>query len=596
MLPLLLAALAIVLAASPGEVRAEAASGADKAGIAYTVRFRGTANDELEELLKSISRLKTLESRPPSSLGGLERRAAADMKRLGEALRSEGYYGGVVSYRILRERKPVRVRVTVDPGEPYLLAAYDISYDEAEETDLPRNASSLGLSTGQRARAPLIVDAEAELLARLAELGRPFARISKREVVVDHRDLSVRVDLRIAAGPPSRFGALAVEGLEDVRESYIRRRIPWREGDRFDSRQIELFRARLAKGNLFRAIEIEAAQDPLPDGATPLAVTVSENKHRSIGASVGYSTTEYLGGEVFWEHRNMFGRGEIFRASAQAAALRQGFSGDLLIPDFRRLDQNLNLNVQALHEDTDAYESWTLSSLASVDRKIAANLRANAGLAVELSDLRDDAGRRTFGIAGLPLALRWDRRDDPIDTTRGFRVRLGLTPSASLHSTLDFFVVGEIEGAAYIPLAAERLVLALRAKLGAIAGTATADIPARKRFYSGGGGSVRGYDYQLVGPLDAEGAPLGGRSVAEAGAEVRVRLSERIGLAPFVEGGAVYDTVRPRIGRDIRWAAGLGGRYYTAIGPVRLDVAFPLNRRAGIDDTFEFYISIGQAF
>ena len=159
------------------------------------------------------------------------------------------------------------------------------------------------------------------------------------------------------------------------------------------------------------------------------------------------------------------------------------------------------------------------------------------------------------------------------------------------------FLALEANGSAYQAVdKAEKVVFAGRFRIGSVAGETTDTLPANKRLYAGGGGSVRGYKYRMVGPLSANGAPAGGRSLAELGLESRIKVSEHIGIVPFVEGGGVYDGITPQFPNDTLWAGGLGLRYYTLVGPLRADLAFPLNGRAGIDSVFEFYISIGQAF
>ena len=200
---------------------------------------------------------------------------------------------------------------------------------------------------------------------------------------------------------------------------------------------------------------------------------------------------------------------------------------------------------------------------------------------------------------GLPGSLTRDSRDDDFDATEGTRLNMAVTPYVTTGDDSFFFVVTEVGGSAYLSLQREdRVVLAGRTRVGSILGASRAEIPANKRFYAGGGGSIRGYEYQKVGPLDEENDPLGGRSLLELGVELRLRLTERFGMVPFVDGGTVFvdPDFRSDEDRTLRWAAGLGFRYYTPIGPLRLDFAFPLNGREGIDNDFQFYISIGQAF
>jgi translocation and assembly module TamA len=127
-------------------------------------------------------------------------------------------------------------------------------------------------------------------------------------------------------------------------------------------------------------------------------------------------------------------------------------------------------------------------------------------------------------------------------------------------------------------------------------GESTASLPANKRFYAGGGSSIRGYRFQSVGPLGPANTPLGGRALFEVSTELRVKVTDTIGGVIFIDGGNVYDGELPDFSTNLQWAAGFGGRYFTAFGPVRLDFGFPLNGRDGVDDFMQFYISIGQAF
>jgi translocation and assembly module TamA len=121
------------------------------------------------------------------------------------------------------------------------------------------------------------------------------------------------------------------------------------------------------------------------------------------------------------------------------------------------------------------------------------------------------------------------------------------------------------------------------------------EIPADIRFYAGGGGSIRGYAYQSVGPTQ-NNEPIGGRSLITMSAELRIKITEKMGLVAFVDGGSAFESAFQDFEETLQWGGGLGFRYFTAIGPLRLDVGIPINRRAGIDDSFQIYVSIGQAF
>ncbi len=583
----------------PGVRNANAAEnpGASVPEIKYSVRFEGVKGD-LHDLIASVSRLKTFENKPPPSYAGLERRAQGDVGQVKEVLRSEGYYDGTVSYSIDRDEKPARVTFNIQTGPAYTLASYTIQYvnDDKQQRLAPEGASTPKIPLGDRARAPMIVNDENSIILSLTRHGYPYAKAVDRKVVVDHRTRTVSVTVEINPGPLGRFGEVKVTGLKKLKTKFVLRRVPWKPNAIFDADLLDQFRRKLAAVGLFQSVSVEKAEEPTADGHVPITVHATESKHHSVGGSVGYSTSEHFGGNVFWENRDLLGGGELLRITGEASEIRQGVTGNFQIPDFLKFDQQLKVTASALHENTDAYESTGASTLVAIDRALATNLRASAGVSGEISQIKDDTGSRLFQLLGTPLTIRYDSRDDILNPTKGFRAALAVTPYLSFGNGHDGFVVSEFNGSVYFPFSHDKFVLALRTRLGSIVGSSTARIPASKRLYAGGGGSIRGYGYQKVGPLDANGNPLGGRSVVELGAEFRVRISKVIGIVPFVDGGNVFDSSYPDFSRQLRWAAGLGLRYHTSAGPLRLDLAFPLNRRPGIDNVVQFYISIGQAF
>jgi translocation and assembly module TamA len=276
--------------------------------------------------------------------------------------------------------------------------------------------------------------------------------------------------------------------------------------------------------------------------------------------------------------------------------LEQGVSLKLRKPEFLVRGQTFVSFITARQEDSDAFEESSLSGFAGLERTSGGIYTTSIGIAAELASLRDDDDESFFALLGIPVGFARDTRDSPLDATSGTRFSATLTPWASVSESSSGFVVGELVGSLYQTLGTPRVVAAARARLGGILAGGLRDIPANKRFYAGGGSSIRGFEFRQVGPLDAKGDPTGGQSGIEFGAELRILVTETIGIVPFLDGGEVYETTLPSFEEQMRWAAGLGFRYITPIGPIRLDLAFPINRRNGIDDRFQFYISIGQAF
>lgn len=606
---MLIAAGAPALTARAGEAPEFVGGEEPSTGVAsadavpYEVSLEGVADEALLEILRQSSQLVALSDKPPATTIGLRRRAEDDIERLQTALRSEGYYDGTIDLAVDTAVQPAAVRLQIDIGPRYRLAAYEIAYDngDAPPADARPELETLGIDLGMAARAPAVVAAEQSLVAHLQENGYPFARIAERKTFINRESTEMTVRLAVAAGPRATFGPLAFNGHERVDEDYLRDIADWPEGKLYDRRVLRDLQRRLSNTSLFSTVNAETAEAPAADGSLPVAVTLVEREHRSIGAAAAYSTDIGPSLELFWEHRNLMGRNEKLRASATGSLVEQ--TGELSFdkPAFLRNDQHLLADLKGGQEDNDAYERQWFDALAALERPVLDNWRVSAGVSFGYEIVDENAdngeGEQTFQLFGLPLTATRDTTDDPLDPSEGTRLQLAVTPSTGVGSESLFFLTAVAGGSAYYAIDdAKRFVLAGRARLGSIVGEEAETLPASRRFYAGGGGSIRGYEYQLVGPLDDDEDPFGGTALAEVGGELRVRVSEEIGLVPFVDGGTVYDDPWPTGDETFRWAAGLGLRYFTGFGPVRLDVAFPLNPRDGVDEAFQFYVSFGQAF
>lgn len=579
------------------------ALGGEPSGVAYTVSIEGIDDAALLALLRASSQLVALADKPPATSVGLRRRASDDVGRLLTALHSEGYYDGEIALDMDTATVPTRVRLAIDTGRRYRLAAYEITYAGAAPPPdhLLPGLEAIGITPGMPARAPAVVAAEQALVGQLQERGFPFARIAERKTFINRETKELTVHLAVDSGPAATFGPLTFKGRQSVKESYLREIAQWPEGEPYDRRVLRDLQRRLADTALFSTANAQSAGALTPDGSLPVTVTLVERQHRSIGAAAAYSTDIGPSLELFWEHRNLLGENERLRTTATGSLIEQSGEIDFRKPAFLRHDQDLLGNLQGGQEDSDAYERQWVESLLGLERPVLNNWRISAGLSFsyEIVDEEADTGRgeRSFQIFGLPLTATRDTTDDPLDPHKGSRLLFSLTPATGLGDESLLFLTAVAGASAYYAIdEAERFVLAGRARLGSILGEKTEALPASRRFYAGGGGSIRGYEYQLVGPLDDDEDPFGGTSLLELGGELRIRVTEEIGVVPFVDGGTVYDDPFPNGEETLHWAAGLGLRYFTGFGPLRLDVAFPLNPRDGVDETFQFYISFGQAF
>ncbi|MBC8472390.1 MAG: outer membrane protein assembly factor [Planctomycetes bacterium] len=576
-------------------------SAVDKDTISYRTEFTDLKDKNLTSIFKATSQLIALNDHPPPTLVALERRVRTDLDTFQKVLRSEGYYDGKLTYRIEAKQRPVQVFIDVDTGPRYHTKQYLIEYvgPGSDTGGLPRESVDVGLSLGNPARTQLIVDAQKRLLQTLAGIGHPLAIIIDQKVVVDHGDNSMSVKIQIEPGETARFGSLIVEETTDIDTDYIKSFVPWNKGDIFDRRKVNKLRDLLLGTGLFATVAIERPNQLNQEGMLPVTIRVSKRKHRSIGLAGRWSTDEGFAVEAFWEHRNLLGRQERLTLATEIGEIKQEFDASFVKPNFLHQHQNLLVNGALAHEDTPAYKGPLTRYFGGLERPINKEWRILAGFPVEFSNLSDLQGTRDFFLFGLDIQGNRDTSNDRLDPSEGTRIRLSLRPySGKGEGAGDtIFLISEMSGTGYYaPDEGRRFIFAGRAKLGSIVGEETSTLPANKRFYAGGGASIRGYEFQSVGPLDPDKTPLGGRSLFEIGTELRIKLTDTIGGVIFLEGGNVYDDEFPDISSDLQWAAGVGVRYFTAVGPMRLDFGFPLNSRKGIDDSMQFYISIGQAF
>ncbi len=582
------------------------AQDADGPSVPYDVTFSGLPSKALEDQIKAASQLLRLEQTPPASVLGLRRRLRADEQRLDEILKSNGYYGARVVSTIVRpdvETSPgtdTQVTLDVRPGPQYVFNAAGVDLDPSLLHPVGEFDAAFQALEGQPAMAASAIAAERAAVTALANAGYPFARALPRRAEVNHARTAIALTLRIDPGAFRTFGDIAFSGLGTVEAAYPERLVPWRPEAPFSRGTLNDYRQTLIDTRLFTSVKVEAAADasPVPSEPLDVGVTVQEGALRTIGANVNYARDEGFGAGVSWQHRNFFGQAETLDLALQASELGQSVSASLSKPAFRRPDQVLTTGIALLHEDGDAFEEYSATVRAGLERDLWPAWRGGLGVTLEVAELRDSIGKDESYLVGLPITLSQDRTDSLLDPKRGHRLAFEVTPYAGQFSGTALFARTSVTGSYYLPVSkSDRpVVLAVRAKVGSVLGESSAEIPANKRFYAGGGGSVRGFGYQLIGPLDANNDPRGGRSLIETAVEARIPVTDTISVVPFVDGGLVSRDVMPRFSETMRIGAGLGGRYETPVGPLRIDIAIPVNRRRGVDNGFQFYISFGQAF
>ena len=596
---LLLATIAGGCTSHPGAPTAAPDAAADEAGpaVPYRVEFKGVDDTELQQLLKQVSETERLVDRPPPSLVRLRSRAEGDRSRLQEALRSRGYYDAEIALKIDSDAEPVRVRFEIKPGPLYRFRDVTIKVMPPEPRPQLPGLEELKIEPGAPAVSQTILDAESALVARARAQGYALAAPGQRQAIVDHDTHTMDLTLALRPGALVRFGAIRLSGLTDVKEDAVRRRLGWQPGELITTAKIEDGRSALFQSELFNSVVIHLGTTPDADGRLPVEVDVTERKPRSIGVGARYRTDEGPGGDISWENRNLFGRGERVQVVLDGSFIGGKLTGTFRKPDVWQRDQALIASSELAYQNTDAYDSRSASAQVGLERQLAKGMTISAGPAFRASEIKDNNGDRDhFGLLSLPVLWKWDRSNNLLNPTTGGRLSAQNEPFVDVTGNSLAFNKSQLSYTHYLKvLDHPGVVLAGRGAVGTLFGAERDEVPADLRYYAGGGGSVRGYGFQLAGKLDRDHNPLGGRSLLEMSGEVRLRLTETIGAVAFVDAGSDFSASVPDMSEPLRVGAGPGLRYFSPIGPVRLDIGFPVNPRPS-DDAFQLYVSLGQAF
>lgn len=572
-----------------------------RAEVDYTPVIEGKIKKDLADDLRRNSYLFQFLKNKPLSREGLERRAADDVLRLRDTMIGHGYYGADIRYRLDGDAAPYTVTLDIDTGPAFSIGSYDVVWQDksGRKAAAPQGVEPRRLLRkirGKPATPEVILDREREIVDALKQNGYPLPEVYERKVVIDHATQKAAVTLAIGSGTRAVFGPVQLAGYEAVREDFIRRRIGWQPGDTFNIDKVVETRRSMLQTGLFSTVDV-TLEAKSGARSVPAAIQIAERKPRTIGAGVSYSTSRSIEGKIFWEHRNLAGGGEKIRAEADAGLDRYGIGAAFTKPDFGgTIKRSLQIKTGFRQEFLDAYDKTSYSAAAGLTHDFNSRLSATLGGGLEFSQVKEKGQQeRDFWLLSLPMGVKYDSTTDTLDPAKGIRAAANVTPYLTVNQSQESFTIADVSLSHYLPVNEEKIVFANRVKLGAIFGESTAAVPADKRLYSGGGGSVRGYGYQLISPLDANDDPTGGRFQVEVGSEIRFRVTDTIGIVPFVEGGRVTEDFDVTGDERFLWAAGIGVRYYTAVGPVRADIAVPLNGRDK-DDMFQVYFSLGQAF
>jgi translocation and assembly module TamA len=537
--------------------------------------------------------------------------ARAEYGRLIGLLYEEGYFAPAIRVRVdgreaaevstLRPPERIgRVEIDIDLGPQFRFGRTDIT-PLAPGTDLPA-----GFTRGEIARSTTVRDAAGAALDGWRAQGHALAEPAGQEVIADHRDQRLDVALRIAPGRQLRFGALRPQGHERTRDRRIAQIAGLPSGDVYDPEALAQAESRLRRTGTFSSVSLRHAEAPNPDGTIDIVARLEEAPLRRLGAGAELDSESGLGLTGFWLHRNLLGGAERLRFEAALTGIGArnrglGYALDLRYtrPATGRPDTDVELGARAVRVDERDYGADLAQFETRLIRRLSPQLTGTLALQLRLERARfgtTRALRSNFGTLGIEAGLTRDTRDSPLNPTRGSFMSGTITPylgfraadhGAHLRADLRQYLDPGTDG---------RLVLAGRLQLGAVLGADLARTPRDLLFYSGGGGTVRGLPFQSLG-VTAGGTRSGGQGFAAVSGELRARVSENFSVVAFADAGYVSERAF-RGASDWQAGAGLGIRYLTPVGPLRLDLATPVRRNAdaATAGSLHLYIGIGQAF
>jgi translocation and assembly module TamA len=576
-----------------------------RADLNYRAEITGAEDSDLADLLDKVSELKTLEDRPPVSEEALRRRADRDLGRLADAARSLGYWDAEFAFDLDAAADPAKVTVRVTPGPLYHVGSVNVLGPDGQPLPMPQSEIKLPLKPGDPARTAPVVATETALLTALGNNGYPFAKVENRRVEIDRGTQTMDVTYTLDPGPVKHFGPVTITGLERLDPAYVGGRVRWQQGTLYEASKVEETRRALIESGLFSTVRITPTADPENLEEVRMTIDATERLHRTVGVGLAYNTSQGAAARIFWENRNLFGNAEYLRLAAEGGQQIAGFRANFRKPDFLEIDQDFLAAAEIANDTPVAYHSRRAIASLGLERRFNNFLTGGIALqgvkanVVQLANVNSiTAMQRTqhYSLAAVPVYLKLDQTDNLLNPTRGYRAQLSVTPSHTFSGPNLTYVSNLVSGSTYWSLGSEeRAILAGRVALASLDGAPLFELPADQRIYAGGGGSVRPYGYQLAGPLDPGNIPVGGKSSLVFNLEARVKITDNIGIVPFVDAGSFYESPVPQLGRTLLYGVGLGLRYYTAFGPLRLDLATPLHKRSA-DSPIQVYISLGQAF
>ena len=574
------------------------------AGKSYKVDFRGVESFSQLRSLKESSNLIRYRKNAPRSMAALQYRANSDTPAFIDIMHAYGYYDTCIFSRTYRTpSEKLKIVVSIDKGSRYLLSKFQMQLKDPDDPDAFNlnkiRLRHLDVRLNRPALSTEIVNAEKLLVRRLTEKGYPLAKISDKNILVDQAQKTVSVNLEVDTGPKAYFGQIHLETNSKIRTKYIRNRIQWKRGQLYDSDEVSRTERILYDTGLFSVVSITPAERLEDGNEIPMTIHLSDSKYNGFTLGGSYTTTwEGLGGQAGWQTRNLFSSGTDLSLNYQINQKLQEAGLKYTFPDFLSPHQVIVLTSNVSNSEQPNYREKAVKTDLYVERTLSTHFKTSLGARFDQLETTKSDHNGYFSLFGIPYHLNTQSSENVlINPTQGGWANFTFVPYFSTDTRDNNFSEIKIEGSAYqFLIPSRRIVLAMNMVFGSLFGESNYEIPAPYRYYAGSPNHLRGYPYQKVSPLDANDKPIGGRSMFLWSIEPRFMILKSVAIVGFLDVGNVYTESWPDFSDALLKSLGVGVRYYSFVGPLRLDIGFPMNKRPNIDKDYQIYFSFGQAF
>jgi translocation and assembly module TamA len=585
-------------------------------GIDYDFFWEDGLEKSVKQKFKEVSSLINMKKRLSGSFGGLLKRAEEDKKLMLKVLSSFGYFDAEVLIDIDQSKKPLSIKFVIQTGVRYKLknvvfrATNTIGAFHLNSLKIPYEI--MRIAPNDFIEAEKCHSAQEAIKKYCYNHGYPFAIIDEPYARIDNKEKTAEIVYLINPHILAYIEKTDVDDIPDLDSKFVNNRLLWKEKELFDAKKIEKTRLQIMETGVIDSILIAPKDLGIDNGKEPspikMHVKAKTGLPRSIGAGIKYASFDGIETNLFWRHYNLRNRGDYLGTGITASKRITKIGLNYDVQDFFAPRQKLANEAYWLKEKTRAYTSNTKVLASYLQRPLGDYLTGSLGISGEVGTAKKNDQNYRNRLLGFPLELIFDASNNLLNPTRGLRANVKFVPYVGNLDKTKGMAIIKGGSSIYLPLYTDvleedLLVLAGFARAGVVQIKDFNALPPNKRFYSGGAGSIRGYRYQMLGPLDSNLVPIGGQSLLEVGGEIRFSFSEKFGLVTFLEAGSVdYKKIPTFKNKNIFYSTGLGLRYMTPVGPIRFDIGVPLKRRKDpstkkyIDPIMQFYVSIGQAF